>query len=60
MAAAAAFEDPRFQPVTKGELEDLTIEISVLTPPRRIQSTEEIQVGIHGIIMTRNGSATFS
>lgn len=57
MAAAAAFEDPRFQPVTKGELEDLTIEISVLTPPRRIQSTEEIQVGIHGIIMTRNGSA---
>jgi AmmeMemoRadiSam system protein A len=33
-AKAAAFDDPRFAPVTNDELEDLTIEISVLTVPK--------------------------
>jgi AmmeMemoRadiSam system protein A len=32
MAAAAAFQDPRFNPVTERELPDLEVEISVLTP----------------------------
>ena len=34
MALAAAFEDPRFAPVQAGELKDIEIEISVLTPAR--------------------------
>ena len=38
MARAAAFEDPRFMPVTADELADIDIEISVLTPMRRIES----------------------
>lgn len=55
MAAAAAFEDPRFLPVTQDELADLEIEISVLTPPRQINNVDEIQVGVHGIILQQGG-----
>ncbi len=57
MALAAAFQDPRFRPLTADELKDLEIEISVLTPFKRIGSVEEIQVGKHGILM-RNGGAS--
>ncbi len=49
MAIAAATEDPRFPPVTIDELDDITIEISVLTPLQRINSLQEVQVGKHGI-----------
>jgi AmmeMemoRadiSam system protein B/AmmeMemoRadiSam system protein A len=53
MAAAAAFHDPRFNPVTEAELSDLEIEISVLTPMKRIKDVEEIEVGKHGILIER-------
>jgi AmmeMemoRadiSam system protein A len=53
MAAAAAFHDPRFNPVTEAELSDLEIEISVLTPVKRIKAVEEIEVGKHGILIER-------
>jgi len=57
MAEAAAFQDPRFPPVTSKELGQLEYEISVLTPLRRIKNVEEIQVGIHGIYMKRGASS---
>jgi len=53
MAAAAAFDDPRFPPITKNELKDLEIEISVLTPFKQITDVKEIEVGTHGIYMER-------
>jgi AmmeMemoRadiSam system protein A len=53
MASQAAFGDPRFPPVTEGELPDLEIEISVLTPLKRIKDIEEIEVGKHGILMEK-------
>jgi AmmeMemoRadiSam system protein A len=49
MAGAAAFRDPRFSPVTERELPDLEIEISVLTPLKKITDINEIEVGKHGI-----------
>jgi AmmeMemoRadiSam system protein B/AmmeMemoRadiSam system protein A len=49
MAEAAAFRDPRFMPVTEKELPDLDIEISVLTPLKKITDVNEIEVGKHGI-----------
>lgn len=52
MAVAAATTDPRFPPVKAEELSSLAIEISALTPLRRA-SPEEIEVGVHGIYMTR-------
>jgi AmmeMemoRadiSam system protein A len=49
MAAAAAFHDPRFRPLQAGELAELEIEISVLSPMRLIASTDEIEIGKHGL-----------
>jgi AmmeMemoRadiSam system protein A len=52
-ARNAAFQDPRFMPLTAAELAGLNIEISVLTPPRPIHSVDEFQIGTHGIILTK-------
>jgi len=53
MAEAAAFRDPRFSPVTERELPDLQIEISVLTPFKKISDIREIEVGKHGLYITK-------
>ena len=51
LAAAVADSDPRFAPVEAVELEDIDIEISVLTPEREVRSIAEIEVGRHGVIV---------
>ena len=48
-AKLAAFEDPRFGAVTADELPELDIEISVLSPMRKIASASEIIPGKHGV-----------
>lgn len=55
MAAAAAFQDPRFPPLRKEELKDLRVEVSVLTPLRRVNDVGEIEVGTHGLYIRRGG-----
>lgn len=55
MAAAAAFKDPRFRPVTEDELPYLDIEISVLTPLEELKDPNEIEVGRHGILIRKGG-----
>lgn len=57
MATAAAFQDPRFPPLRKEELQDLKVEISVLTPLRRVADVGEIEVGTHGLYIRRGGRA---
>ena len=52
-AVSAALEDTRFLPVTGEELDELTIEISVLSPFRRIRRIEEIEVGKHGLYIVQ-------
>ena len=60
MAKSAAFEDPRFPPLRRGELKGTDIEISVLTPMRRIHSLEEFQLHRHGIYIRKGyQSGTF-
>ena len=49
-ARAAAFDDPRFQPVTEDEALHLKVEISVLSVPRPIRP-EQVEVGLHGLIV---------
>ncbi|MBI5518726.1 MAG: AmmeMemoRadiSam system protein A [Desulfovibrio sp.] len=51
MARAAAFEDPRFQPLGPGELADLDIEISILGPVLPCPDPELVEVGRHGLIV---------
>lgn len=53
MAQAAAFKDPRFPPLRREEFDDLSIEISVLTPLREIKDINEIEVGVHGIYVVK-------
>lgn len=55
-AAGAAMRDYRFNPVTPEELDQLEIEISVLTPLKRIASYDEIVIGRDGVVFYKNGS----
>lgn len=57
MAEAAAFRDPRFPSVTEQELPDLQVEISVLTPLKRISDVREIEVGKHGLYIKKGWSS---
>ncbi len=55
MAIEAATGDPRFTPVTKDELSQLEIEISVLSVPKRIHKPDDIILGTHGVIVRKGG-----
>jgi len=53
MAVAAAFHDPRFPSLKPDEVRDLTFEISILSPLKRIKDINEIEVGTHGLYIVR-------
>lgn len=57
MALSAAFHDSRFPPLTYEEYKSVSIEISVLTPLRKIDSIDEITPGKHGVYI-RKGAST--
>ncbi len=60
MAIAASTQDHRFSKVTKSELTEIDIEISVLTPLKKISSIDEIEMGRHGIYIKKgHNSGTF-
>jgi AmmeMemoRadiSam system protein A len=50
-AVAAATEDPRFPILTAGELGDLHLEVSVLTPIRKVTDVSEIELGRDGLVV---------
>lgn len=56
-AAASAFEDPRFGPLTAGELASVKIEISVLSPLRRVGSWKDVIEGKHGVYVQKGRSS---
>lgn len=55
-AVASGLEDSRFSPVTKEELPDLFLEISRLSPFRRVRGHEEVRKG-QGVVL-RQGDHT--
>jgi AmmeMemoRadiSam system protein A len=60
MAVESSTRDPRFDPVKPSEVDRLKIEISVLTPMKKIKSINEIELGKHGIYIKKgNRSGTF-
>ncbi len=59
-AINSAFCDPRFPPVAIDEVNELEIEISILTPKQQITSVDEFEIGKHGILLRcNNRSAVF-
>lgn len=65
-AKNAAFHDPRFQPLQRSELDQVDIEISILSEPRVLVFKDEKDLkrqlipGVHGVILSRGGRrATF-
>ena len=53
MAISAAAKDPRFSPVDLTELKDIEIEVSVLSPRKKIDDWREIEVGKHGVYLQK-------
>ena len=59
-ACNAASRDPRFPAVTPSELDAIALEVSVLTPMKPVPSYNDIKLGIHGVVVEKNGrSAVF-
>jgi AmmeMemoRadiSam system protein A len=54
-AVAAATEDPRFPPLTTGELASTTIELSLLSPCEPVSAADDIEIGRHGLIVEMGG-----
>ncbi len=53
MAIQAAVGDPRFPPLTLEELPEVEIEISVLSPLKKVEDINEIKVGKHGLLLRK-------
>ncbi len=53
-AVSAATRDPRFSPITAGELEWLEINVDILGEPEDISSPAELDVKRYGVIVTKN------
>ena len=65
-AKAAAFDDPRFFPLSKSEFEKIDLELSLLSTPKRVEYEDiedlksKIEIGVDGIILKKGyNQATF-
>ena len=56
VAVSAATQDFRFEPITLEELPEMKIEVSVLTLPEPIKDIKEVELGKHGIIVSKGSS----
>jgi len=55
VAMEAALHDPRFAPVGAEELDDIHVEVSVLTPPVKVAHAREIVAGQDGVVLDYQG-----
>ncbi len=54
-AIGSASRDYRFEKVKANELDNLLIDINVLTPPKRVDSYDKIRIGTDGVLMYKQG-----
>jgi len=57
-AIAAATEDPRFPPVSLEEMDEIVVEVTILTPPEKINAKptelpKYVEIGKHGLMIKR-------
>lgn len=55
MARAAAFDDPRFPPLSVREFAAMHLEISILSPVTPCPDPQQVEIGRHGLIVSRQG-----
>jgi len=63
-AIYAAFDDPRFLPISQDELEgSILVEVTILTPPENLRAKDRqtfpdlIEIGRHGLIVEGRGAS---
>jgi AmmeMemoRadiSam system protein A len=56
MAVSAATEDPRFNQIQPSELDDLEIDISVLSPMQKVEDPLDFELGRHGIYIKKDSA----
>jgi len=54
-ALKAALDDPRFSPITLGELQDLTYSIDVVRPLEKISDVSDLDPKVYGLVVRSNG-----
>ena len=54
-ALKAALNDPRFSPITLGELQDLTYSIDVVRPLEKVSDVSDLDPKIYGLVVRSNG-----
>lgn len=54
-AVDAGRRDPRFTPVSERELAGIRVEVSALTPPKRVESWRDIVLGRDGMTLEKDG-----
>jgi len=54
-AAVSAAHDPRFPPLEAAELDGLHLEVSILSPSTQVSGPEAIEVGRHGVVLSKGG-----
>ena len=54
-AVDSALGDPRFSPVSERELGGIRVEVSALTPPKRVASWKDIVLGRDGMTLEKDG-----
>ena len=52
-AVYSATKDPRFSAINEGELKNLNIEISVMGEVKELSNLDDIEIGVHGLIVER-------
>jgi MEMO1 family protein len=52
-AVAASSQDPRFPPMTPGELSEMEVEVTVLSPLEPLDDVKNIVIGMHGLYLIK-------
>ena len=55
-AISAAVGDPRFMPLMAAELPEVDFEISVLSPLQRVRVIDDIEIGKHGLLISKKSA----
>jgi len=57
LMALCALRDDRFDPVEPAELKEIDIEVSILSPPRKIDNINGIELGRHGVKISKGDAS---